>query len=229
MGKADEGDQSEMKSRASLIAGLLQAGNDPNQILFKLSVRQALRGCKTVLDVGCGTSPLMRQLGVKEAVGFDGYAPSIEKAKQLKTHDEYVLGDVRRLGDYFSAGQFDACVACDVIEHLEKPDGLKLAADMEKIAARRVIFFTPSGYLPQRHTDNDDLQEHLSGWEASEMRQMGYEVTGQLGPKILRGEYHRLKYKPRAFWSIVSFLGQTAWCKNKPEKSAAIFCVKNIS
>ncbi len=207
----------------------LKAGNDPNQILVKLALRKALMGCESVLDIGCGVTPTMRQLGVPQSVGAEGYAPSFLEAKRQNTHDQLVQCDIRELEKQFQPRQFDACVALDVIEHLTKSDGLKLMADMEKIAKKRVIFFTPSGFLPQHHASNDDLQEHLSGWEAAEMEQKGYQVTGLLGPKSLRGEYHALKYRPAAFWALASMAGQFLSSKNNPAKAAAILCVKNLT
>ena len=172
-----------MKSGATLTLELLKQKSDPAEMVVKLALRKALSGCQSVLDVGCGASPTMRQFGVAHPVGIEGYKPSIDRAKQLNTHDEMIHGDVRELDRYFRPKQFDACVALDVIEHLAKPDGIKLMRDMEKIAAKKVIFFTPSGFLPQRHATNDDLQEHLSGWEPVEMNNYGYKVTGLLGPK----------------------------------------------
>jgi len=218
-----------MRSRTGLITTLLQAGNDPNQILFKLALREALQGCERVLDIGCGVTPTMRQLGVTQSCGAEGYAPSFLEAKRQNTHDQLVQCDVRELSSHFQPGQFDACIALDVIEHLPKADGLKLIADMEKIASKRVVFFTPSGFLQQHHASNDDLQEHLSGWEATEMEKLGYCVTGQLGPKSLRGEYHALKHKPAVFWGLVSMAGQLARCKLHPAEAAAILCVKTLA
>jgi hypothetical protein len=208
---------------------LFRAGHDPNQILVKLALREALLGCESVLDVGCGVSTTMRELGISQTVGAEGYEPSFMGAKRQKTHDRLMQCDIRELSKHFQPRQFDACVALDVIEHLAKPDGMKLIADMEKIAKKRVIFFTPSGFLPQRHASNDDLQEHLSGWDAAEMEQMGYRVTGLLGPKNLRGEYHALKRKPTAFWGLVSLAGQCIWSKYHPARAAAIFCVKTLA
>lgn len=218
-----------MRSRIGLISTLLQAGNDPNQIVFKLALRDALAGCESVLDIGCGVTPTMRQLGVARSCGAEGYAPSFNEAKRQNTHDQLVQCDVRELSKHFQPGQFDACIALDVIEHLTKADGLKLAADMEKIAKKRVIFFTPSGFLEQHHASNDDLQEHLSGWDAAEMEQLGYRVIGQLGPKSLRGPYHALKRKPAAVWGLVSLMGQFARSKRNPAEAAAILCVKTLS
>lgn len=218
-----------MRSSLDLALTLLRAGEDPNQILVKLALRKALLGCETVLDIGCGASMTMRHLGVPKPIGAEGYGPSVEKARANNTHDELVQCNVTELSGHFKPGQYDACVALDVIEHLKKPDGFKLMADMEKIARKRVVFFTPSGFLPQGHTDSDDLQVHLSGWEPAEMEQHGYEVTGLLGPKKWRGEYHLLKKKPAAFWGLASLMAQCTWSRSHPATAAAILCVKKLS
>ncbi len=217
-----------MKSAAALTFGLLRQKSDPAEIVVKLALRKALLGCQSVLDVGCGASPTMRQLAVPHAVGIDGYKPSVDQAKKLNTHDEMVHGDVRELEQYFRPKQFDACVAMDVIEHLPKPDGIKMMQAMERVAVKKVVFFTPSGFLSQKHAADDDLQEHLSGWEPSEMTGYGYKVAGLLGPKRLRGEYHAIKKQPRVFWGLVSLFEHLVWTRNHPEKAAAILCVKEL-
>lgn len=218
-----------MKSRISLIVELLKQGFDPNAILFRLALRNALVGCDNVLDVGCGVSAKLRQLGVPNTTGFEGYQPDFEEAKRRNTHDQIVQGDARNLASYFPPKQFDAVIALDVIEHFTKEDGLKLMQEMEKLAKKKVIFFTPKGFLPQRHSAADDLQVHLSGWEPDEMKKYGYEVIGQLGPKALRGEGHVLKNRPAVFWGMVSWLCQLLWIQGRPDQAAAIFCVKTFS
>ena len=218
-----------MRGKFDLVLHLAGNGFDPNQILVKLGLREALLGCKSVLDVGSGVSHTLRQLGVERAVGAEGYLPSLEMAKSQNTHDEYVQCDVQKLADYFQPGQFDACVALDLIEHLDKKGGMKLIADMERIARRRVVFLTPSGFLPQGNTEAGDLQAHHSGWEPEEMEQLGYCVTGLLGPKKLRGSYHRLNRRPDAIWGMVSFAGQVLWSKRHPKNAAAILCVKKLA
>lgn len=217
-----------MKSMTSLALDSIRQGVDPGTLAVRLALRKALSDCRSVLDVGCGFSPLMRNIGVPHIVGIDGYAPSIEQAKKLNTHDEMVHGDVRKLDDYFRPKQFDACVGMDVIEHVIKSDGIKMMQDMENIAAKKVVIFTPCGFLRQRHASNDDLQEHLSGWEPSEMADRGYQVLGFLGPKKMRGEYHAIKGRPRVFWSLLSLMGHFLWTRNHPDQAAAILCVKNL-
>ena len=218
-----------MHSRFKMILSLLKEGLDPGQIVNLLTLRNAIAGCDDVLDVGCGKTRNMRRLGVKHSTGIDGYAPYLDQAKESNLHDQYVLGDVRELEKYFKPGQFDTVLALDVIEHLPKEDGLRMMRSMEKIARRKVVLFTPSGFLPQRSYENNELQEHLSGWEPAEMEQYGYRVIGTLGPKALRGELHSLKGRPKIFWGVVSLLGHFLWSRWVPAKSAAILCVKTKS
>jgi hypothetical protein len=217
-----------MRSKLELISLLARTGSNPSQILVKLGLREALLGCKSVLDVGSGVALTVRELGIEHTVGAEGYAPSLKIAREQNTHDEYVECDVRDISKHFQPEQFDACIALDVIEHLTKAEGLRLIADMERIARKRVVLFTPSGFLPQGNTDLGDLQSHHSGWEPEEMEKLGYCVNGQLGPKNLRGEYHRLRYRPDVFWGLVSFVGQVLWSKRNPKDAAAILCVKEL-
>src|SRR6266699_3245894 len=197
--------------------------SSPSLLMLLGELRSTLRGSQTVLDVGCGNGSPLRFLPKGHLVGLEGYAPAVEEARRARTHDEYFAGDVKRLGEVFPNRRFDACVALDVIEHLQKDDGWRMLADMERLATRRVIIFTPNGFMPQR-SQHGDLQEHFSGWTAEDMRQRGYRVLGMLGAKPLRGEYHQIRYRPRIFWSVVSTLSHYCYTRARPESAAAIFC-----
>lgn len=213
-------------SPITLIKRARTKGMGLSQIATLLQLRSALKDCSSVLDVGCGPDSALSLFGFERLVGIEGYASSVEAAKKNKTHQDVILGDVRSLDQYFNSNQFDACVALDVIEHLIKADGFKLMNAMENVSKKKAVFLTPNGFLPQRHAEKSDLQEHLSGWETSEMRERGYQVTGVLGPKSLRGEYHKLKKAPAWFWGIVSLLGHVIYTRTTPERAAALLCVK---
>jgi SAM-dependent methyltransferase len=215
-----------MRNMISLSWTLLRNGFDPNAIVTLLELRHALKDCHSVLDVGCGSSSSLRHFGFKSLTGIEGYFPDAEKARKNATHDELLHGDVRQLEKFFQPGRFDACVAMDVIEHLTREDGMELIRDMERIASKKIVFFTPSGFLPQGHTENADLQQHLSGWEPAEMKSLGYSVIGMLGPKSLRGEYHVLRRRPKIFWGLVCILAHFIWTRWRPAGAAAILCVK---
>lgn len=190
-------------------------------------LQHTLRDCRSVLDVGCGTASPLRSLRVETLVGLEGFEPAWKEAREKQTHDEVVLGDVRRLRTVFGDRRFDACVALDLIEHLPKDDGWRLLDDMEHLARRRVVVFTPSGFLPQQ--GHGDLQEHLSGWTADDLRSRGYRVIGFCGHRALRGGHHQLKHRPKIFWALVSWLSQALLARHHPEKAAAIYCIKDLS
>src|SRR5690606_39271726 len=109
----------------------------------------------------------------------------------------------------------------------EKDDGYLLLEKMEKIAKKKVIVFTPNGFLKQGEYDNNPWQVHLSGWEVDEMETRGYKVYGLGGLKELRGEYSIIKYKPKIFWTLISDITQL-FLKNRPKKAFQILCVKEF-
>jgi len=222
-------DTSYMHSPFTICANLVKRGMfDPFMMLNVLEIRTLLSDCPRVLDVGCGLASPLQYLGLEGSVGIDGYEPAIATARKAATHSEFVIGDIRQLPTVFQKKQFDACIALDVIEHLPKEDGFQLIRSMESVAKKRIIFLTPNGFLPQRHQERDDLQEHLSGWEATEMQQLGFSVIGMLGPKSLRGEFHVLKRQPRAFWALYSLFKQLTFTRRHPQSAAAILCYKDL-
>jgi hypothetical protein len=215
-----------MRSWITVLFKLLPHGIDPGFLITRVEVHRSLSGCRSVLDVGCGKNSLLHLSGFEKLCGLEGYPPDAEIARRKQTHNEITVGDVRKMDGLFKPGQFDACIALDVIEHLPKEEGLKMMRDMEAISARKTVFLTPSGFLPQGHTAADDLQVHLSGWEPDEMRRYGYRVVGLLGPKSFRGEYHALKRRPKFLWGLISMVCHFLYTRWKPEKAAAILCVK---
>jgi len=201
---------------------------NPSLIMLVRELRCVFNDCSTVLDVGCGNWSPVRFLEGARLTGLDGYGPALEEARKNRTHDEYISGDVTRISELFPTRKFDACVALDVIEHLHKEEGWRMVDEMERLANKRVVIFTPNGFVPQKSQDGD-LQEHLSGWTADEMRSRGYRVLGMYGPKKWRGEYHRIKYHPQPLWVLLSMLAHYTHTRSHPEKAAAIFCVKELA
>jgi len=196
--------------------------------IWRHNLRKALSGCRTVLDVGCGCSSTLRDLGVPYPVGIDLYETSIRQARERGTHRELFCGDIRDLPRYFRPRQFEACVALDVIEHLNEAEGYRLLEQMEEIACRRVAIFTPVGFLPQNHREAGDFQEHLSGWKPEQLRDRGYTVIGCLGWKRLRGEGHALR-QPKNVCGWMAYFTHVIWTRNFPGSAAAMPCIKRLN
>lgn len=125
---------------------------------------RALDGCATVLDVGCGTDSMMQHLARRHRViGLDRYLPSLLVNRAQGAYAGWVQGDLHAFP--FAEGAVDAVAALDVIEHLDKEDGLLLLRRMEAMARKRVVILTPNGFVPQA-ADANPWQEHKSGWTA---------------------------------------------------------------
>ncbi len=185
--------------------------------------------CKSLLDVGCGNnSPIKHFSNKLYTVGVDAYIPSIEKSKNQGIHNDYLNIDVMDIREKINSKSFDCVLASDLIEHLTKENGLKLIKMMEEIATKKVIIFTPNGFLPQGEYDNNPWQIHHSGWDVEEMQDLGYKIIGINGWKSLRGEYAIIKFKPIFLWTLLSDITQL-YVRNKPKYAFQILCVKELN
>ncbi len=189
---------------------------------------KALHGCSSILDVGCGSgSPVAALRDRAHLVGVDAHAESIATARARSTHHEYHVSDVLKIPTLFAPRSFECVAALDLVEHLEKEDGRRLLDVIERIASKRVVVFTPNGFVPQGELDKNPWQVHKSGWDVQEMRQRGYRVIGINGWRPLRGEFAFVRWKPEALWIVLSDITQF-FVRNWPEKAYHILCVKNL-
>lgn len=195
---------------------------------YDRELQEAVGDARSLLDIGCGiASPLSRlERKPERTVGVDGFMPSIEESRRKGIHNDYVCCDILDVGSKFPAGSFECVMALDVIEHLSKEKGLDLLRQMEQLSCRRVIIFTPNGFLAQAEHSNNPMQVHLSGWSVKEMREMGFRVIGINGWKPLLGEMALPRLWPRRLWAVVSRLTQYL-VRNHPEHAFQILCVKD--
>jgi len=132
------------------------------------------------------------------------FEPSIRRAREAEIHDDYIVSDLEKIDELYEANSFDAVIALDVIEHLEKNEGLAMLQKMELLARRRVVIFTPNGFLPQGNKEDNVYQVHRSGWTVDEFRELGYTVVGIRGLKFLGGELASIRFRPHFFWQRLS-------------------------
>ncbi|MCR4261170.1 MAG: class I SAM-dependent methyltransferase [Candidatus Colwellbacteria bacterium] len=196
---------------------------------YEYQLKKAVGESKSLLDLGCGfPSPIKSFSSRLYSVGVDIFKPSIEKSKTDGIHNEYRELNVLDAGDEFKEKSFDCVLASDVIEHLSKEDGEKLINIMESLASKRVIIFTPNGFLHQPTHDGNEYQKHLSGWSVEEMVSRGYRVIGINGWKPLRREFAEIRFKPTFFWAIISVLSQTL-IQYFPKHAFALLCIKELN
>jgi hypothetical protein len=196
---------------------------------YERMLEKECEGSKTLLDVGCGSdSPVKRfSRRMEQTTGIDAFQPSLERSRAAGIHHEYRLMNAMDIAREFPERSFDVVLACDLIEHLEKSDGLRLLEMMERLARKKVIVYTPNGFLEQREYDGNRYQVHLSGWEVEEMQERGYRVNGIMGWKPLRGEFAAVRLWPGGFWGRVSLLTQ-GMTYERPKRAFALLCVKEV-
>ncbi|GFO54218.1 SAM-dependent methyltransferase [Geomonas sp. Red276] len=79
-------------------------------------------GCRSVLDVGCGSGALgahLKQTGVQEVCGIEIFHDAATQARTVL--DEVVEGNIEQVELPFRPGQFDCIICADVLEHLVDP------------------------------------------------------------------------------------------------------------
>jgi hypothetical protein len=151
----------------------------------------------------------------------------LQGAKRDNNFQDYVLADVRKLP--FKEGSFETVVALDVIEHLSKTDGQRLIADMGRIGRKKNIIFTPNGYNPKKHLEDDNpYQVHKSGWTVDEFSALGYAVFGINSIRAFRGERATIIVKPALFGDIISTLSDKL-VYHFPSLAFQLLCIKNSS
>jgi hypothetical protein len=133
-----------------------------------------------VLDVGCGIRPqTMKHTFVHICVDahkqyLDVLTKTLPRKGFFASRLKYVLLNktVDFVIDKFPRKSVDTIFLLDVIEHLDKVQGLKLINAFCEIARHQIVIFTPLGFISQDHPDGKDAwgldggkwQEHKSGW-----------------------------------------------------------------
>lgn len=147
-------------------------GEDHPDYIFCL--RKELSSCQSILDLGCGQNSPIRHVSTLYSVGVDITAKYVQLSKQSQIHSQYIVADL--LNVEFKSKTFDAVIALDAIEHLTKDQGYKLINKMEEWAKKKVIIFTPNGFLEQGPRDGNPYRIHKSGWHNEDFLRLGYSV-----------------------------------------------------
>ncbi len=145
----------------------------PEELL--LAVEKAVRETEVVLDIGCGVAP-MNYFRPKLHILVEPWRQYADILSYRSAGDKSVI--ILRAGALEALAQLadnsvDSVFLLDVIEHLEKEEGVKVLGECERVAREQIVVFTPLGFMAQ-HVDARDgdgwgldgvtVQEHRSGW-----------------------------------------------------------------
>ncbi|MCE7698078.1 MAG: class I SAM-dependent methyltransferase [Methanobacterium paludis] len=188
--------------------------------------KKEISGFDKVLDVGCGDNSPIQYCNIPFSVGLDLFEPYIQRSKEKGIHDQYVKSDIRYAN--FEPDSFDLVICMDVIEHLTKKESLILMENMDMWAKKKVIVYTTNGYVSQDEYDSNPLQKHRSGWTVPELRNLGYNIYGMYGWKMLRGHKSQPRYRPHMAFRILSDITQKITYRI-PNYAFGLLSVKEIN
>lgn len=134
--------------------------------LFQAAAKR-VREVGIVLDVGAGIRP-QQLVKCKKLICAE---PCREYVKVLY-RGSYTVIQARAVEAVELVREVDTIVALDVIEHLERVEGIAFLSAAVAKARQQVVIFTPMGFMPQDDGDGPDAwgmngaqwQRHRSGW-----------------------------------------------------------------
>jgi glycosyltransferase involved in cell wall biosynthesis len=147
--------------------------------LVEATIRQLVGPVRTVLDVGAGIRP-QKLVPTHVHICVEPYKPYVERLRNEVEEDRDWVFLSARWQDVLPLmpdDSIDTVLALDVIEHVEKEEGLRLLHEAKRVARHQVVVFTPLGFYPQAyepdgfdrwHMHGGRWQTHRSGWEPQE-------------------------------------------------------------
>lgn len=135
---------------------------------------------ESVLDIGCGLGDWGYILRTRynrkfHLIGVDIHKPYIDKVKRFNLYDTLICQDIRLFVEHFPRGMYDVGIMFDVLEHLDKEDGIRVL-NMLKLMCNKLIVTLPRGYLKQDPIDGNIYQKHISAWDVKDFKDLGFDV-----------------------------------------------------
>lgn len=164
-------------------------------------IQQATINGESLLDLCCGIGLGLNGLNAKEVTAVDIHQLYLDEVKHRCGHAKTVCSDTL---DYIKDQpdeSVDVVSLIDAIEHMEKKKGLAVLKHAKRVARKKVLVFTPEGYLENDPHNawgiegGDEYQKHKSGWEIKELEKLGFKLVKKVGDISQHGEpYNALMF-----------------------------------
>ncbi len=146
----------------------------------------------TILDLGCGCGNPFKGIKFPLLVGLDIF----KKKFNMPEYDVVIFDNSNKINELFLDKSFDIVTGIDFIEHLKKEEGFEIMKKAEKIARKKVIFFTPRKWSenkqavedPEYWSHNNPANYHQSLWNDEDFIKQGYEIVPFQGYVLAKKE-----------------------------------------
>lgn len=145
-------------------------------------IRINTAGSHSVVELGAGFCDKLRAVSpsVKRKIAIDLHAETLRRAKY--TECERIPADMRNYRAALAGcryTEYDTVMVLDSLEHVDKPQGLKLLCDLQ-IDFKRILLMVPHGIHPQQEDATGLLnpyQRHLATWYPKDLKDLKFDVV----------------------------------------------------
>lgn len=174
-------------------------------------------GAKNILDLGVGYgrfAPMIKtQIANSHVFGIEIYEPYFDKIPK-NCYNRLYNDDIRTF-DYekmlFSNVDIHAVMMIDVLEHLERPEGIKLLQKLEKLSPFMIVS-VPIVDCPQGEFLGNIHETHRAQWKIKELEDLGYKL-------FYEGKFIGVFYKDLKMGNnTISYTDVQGWFNNQGEQ-----------
>lgn len=160
-------------------------------------IKEATDNGESLLDLCCGIGLGLNNLNTQDVTAVDIYQKYLDEVKHRCGHAKTVCSPAL---DYIKEQKdksVDVISFIDAVEHMTKEDGLECIKHCKRVAKKKVLLFTPEGYLkndPHNAWDiegGDEFQKHKSGWTIDEIKDLGFTLLLAVEDVSQHGEPYR--------------------------------------
>lgn len=140
---------------------------------------------ESLLSLCCGIGLELQGLNTQDVTAVDMAPQYLEHVHERCPQAKLVCMDAYEYLKDQPINSVDVISIIDGIEHMNTITGIRLINRMKKVARRKILLFTPDGYL-ENHPHNawdiegvDHLQRHLSGWTQADLEERGFHLVAK--------------------------------------------------
>lgn len=143
-------------------------------------VQKEISNDDIVLDIGCGIMQAIDGLSCKMILGCDIFPRYLDEIKHK--YPTIVLGvdEIQKFRDE----SYDIVIALDVVEHVDHQKAIKMIRDMQDIARKKVIIYTPRKFDENEESVSNawglgynEHQRHKCLVSKKELEDLGFNVN----------------------------------------------------
>ncbi len=104
--------------------------------------------------------------------GIEGYAGYLTPVHDY-VYNRMLIGDALSVLSGIADNAYDLVLAVDILEHFDKPEGLRFLAELRRVAGEAALVSTPKAFHSQEIEANP-FENHRSCWSQAELAAEGF-------------------------------------------------------